>query len=120
MVVVGIVSQSTAAQCVNRELLVNDRPVVIQGGETLLQLLRRHVTVQRVALADAVERQPLAVLDGVALHGGITRLNDIPLEDVLRIVVLRPRDAMTTFGSRGMHGAVVVVTKSGCKSGRAR
>lgn len=96
------------------QVVVNGRIVQANGADDLLKFLRRHVTAYRLAVhAASPGDQPLLVLDGVALHGGVQRLEDIRLDHVHGVTVLRPRDAMTRYGAKGHNGAIVITTKSG-------
>ncbi|MEO5599603.1 MAG: TonB-dependent receptor [Cyclobacteriaceae bacterium] len=58
--------------------------------------------------------QPLILVDGVQVQGG---LNDINMNDIESIQVLKDAGAASIYGVRGSNGVVVVTTKSG-KSGR--
>ncbi len=58
--------------------------------------------------------QPLILIDGVQVAGG---LNDINMNDVESMQVLKDAGAASIYGVRGSNGVIVVTTKSG-KSGR--
>lgn len=108
-------STPARAQCAGRQLevVVNQRSVRIDGATDLLQLLRRHISAYRLSLGEvSPDDQPLVVLDGLGLFGGVRRLTDIPMQDVQSITVLRPLDAMTRYGPRAGKGAIEVATKN--------
>jgi len=92
---------------------VNGRHFSAQSGDNLLRVLRQHPTVSSLTSVNARERQPLVVLDGALLVGGIERVNDVRVNQVLSIVVMRSWEATTRFGSEGASGAIVIQTKRG-------
>lgn len=57
--------------------------------------------------------QPLYVIDGVPLDGGIEMLNS---DDVESMTVLKGASAAALYGSQGQNGAIIITTKRG-KSG---
>ncbi len=60
--------------------------------------------------------QPLILVDGVQVAGG---LDDINMNDVESIQVLKDAGAASIYGVRGSNGVIIVTTKSG-KSGRPK
>ncbi len=54
--------------------------------------------------------QPLYVIDGVPLNGGIGMLNS---DDVESMTVLKGASAAALYGSQGQNGAIVITTKRG-------
>lgn len=58
--------------------------------------------------------QPLILVDGVQVQGG---LNDININDIESIQVLKDAGAAAIYGVRGSNGVIVVTTKKG-KSGK--
>ncbi len=59
---------------------------------------------------------PLLVIDGVPTQSGLNQLN---MDDVQSIQVLKDASATAIYGSRGANGVVIITTKSG-KSGRGQ
>lgn len=58
---------------------------------------------------------PLIVVDGVPLNGG---LNQINMKDVESLQVLKDASATAIYGSRGSNGVIIITTKRG-KKGKA-
>lgn len=54
--------------------------------------------------------QPLYVIDGVPLNGGIGMLNS---DDVESMTVLKGASAAALYGSQGQNGAIIITTKRG-------
>ncbi|MBY5959499.1 SusC/RagA family TonB-linked outer membrane protein [Membranicola marinus] len=54
--------------------------------------------------------QPLYVVDGVVLNGGIGNLSP---DDIQEMTVLKGANAAALYGSRASNGAIIVTTKSG-------
>jgi len=59
---------------------------------------------------------PLLVIDGVPTQSGLNQLN---MEDIESIQVLKDASATAIYGSRGANGVIIITTKSGT-SGAAR
>lgn len=59
---------------------------------------------------------PLIVVDGVPLNGG---LNQINMQDVASFQVLKDASATAIYGSRGANGVIIITTKKG-KKGKGR
>jgi hypothetical protein len=108
-----IVGEPAAAPCValTNRVFINSRPVVTHGAQNVLELVRRHENALRLGLSGASPRQPLVLVDGIALSGGVGRLSEIGVQDVVAVKVLRPREATARHGNRAADGAVDVVTK---------
>lgn len=53
---------------------------------------------------------PLVVVDGVPLNGG---LNQVNMQDVASMQVLKDASATAIYGSRGANGVVIITTKKG-------
>jgi TonB-linked SusC/RagA family outer membrane protein len=60
---------------------------------------------------------PLYVVDGIALSS--TGLQDININDIESMEVLKDASATAVYGSRGANGVIIITTKSG-KSGAAK
>ncbi|TKG96392.1 SusC/RagA family TonB-linked outer membrane protein [Puteibacter caeruleilacunae] len=60
-------------------------------------------------------REPLYIVDGVALNGG--DINSIAPSDIESTTVLKDASATAIYGSRGANGVVVITTKKG-KAGK--
>jgi TonB-dependent starch-binding outer membrane protein SusC len=56
------------------------------------------------------DNSPLYVIDGVVLEGGI---NNLVLQDIQDITVLKDAAATAIYGSRGANGVIVISTKTG-------
>ncbi|WP_298715724.1 TonB-dependent receptor [Chitinophaga sp.] len=61
--------------------------------------------------------EPLYVVDGIAL--GSTGLQDININDIESMDVLKDASATAVYGSRGANGVVIITTKKG-KTGEAK
>lgn len=59
---------------------------------------------------------PLVVIDGLPVSGGLNQLN---MEDVESLQVLKDASATAIYGSRGANGVVIVTTKRGKTAGGA-
>lgn len=57
---------------------------------------------------------PLIVVDGMPLNGG---LNQINMNDVESINVLKDASSTAIYGSRGANGVIIITTKRGSKGG---
>ncbi|WP_083206649.1 MULTISPECIES: SusC/RagA family TonB-linked outer membrane protein [unclassified Chryseobacterium] len=57
---------------------------------------------------------PLIVVDGMPLNGG---LNQINMSDVESINILKDASSTAIYGSRGANGVVIITTKRGAKGG---
>jgi TonB-linked SusC/RagA family outer membrane protein len=60
---------------------------------------------------------PLYVLDGIPLSGG---LQDINPNDIASLEVLKDASATAIYGSRGANGVVLITTKQGSRQGGTR
>jgi TonB-linked SusC/RagA family outer membrane protein len=60
---------------------------------------------------------PLYVLDGIPMDGG---LNDLNPSDIESVDVLKDASATAIYGSRGANGVILITTKKGEGDGRAR
>lgn len=60
---------------------------------------------------------PLIVLNGIPFFGG---LNDINMNDIESLDVLKDASATAIYGSRGANGVILITTKSGKKGQRAK
>lgn len=59
--------------------------------------------------------EPLIVLDGIPLEGG---LNDINAADIASVQVLKDASSAAIYGARGANGVILITTKRG-KTGKA-
>lgn len=59
---------------------------------------------------------PLIVLNGVPFSGG---LNDINMNDIASLDILKDASATAVYGSRGANGVIIITTKSGKKGQKA-
>ena len=60
---------------------------------------------------------PLVVLNGIPFAGGI---NDINLNDIESLDILKDASATAIYGSRGANGVILITTKSGQKGQKAK
>lgn len=89
----GIVVQQTTAGA------VGEQTILIRGRNSIL-----------------ASNDPLIVVDGIPYYGD---LNDININDVQSLEVLKDASAAAIYGSRGSNGVILVTTKTG-KKGKAR
>ncbi|WPP50057.1 SusC/RagA family TonB-linked outer membrane protein [Catalinimonas niigatensis] len=63
--------------------------------------------------------QPLYVIDGFPLSSTSSErfnlMNDIPLEDIASVSILKDASATAIYGSRGANGVIIITTKRGQK-----
>ncbi|MAW94808.1 MULTISPECIES: TonB-dependent receptor [unclassified Leeuwenhoekiella] len=59
---------------------------------------------------------PLIVLNGIPFSGG---LNDISINDIASIDILKDASATAIYGSRGANGVILITTKTGQKGQKA-
>jgi len=60
---------------------------------------------------------PLVVIDGFPIDGGLNQLN---MNDVESIQVLKDASATAIYGARGANGVVIITTKHGDSSGKSQ
>lgn len=64
--------------------------------------------------------QPLYVIDGFPLSSTSSErfnlMNDIPLEDIASVSILKDASATAIYGSRGANGVIIITTKRGQKA----
>jgi len=108
-----VIAQSPCVSAHNQ--VVIDRSIVrTDGASDVLQLLGRQLTARRLLrVALTPDREPYIMIDGVGVAGGIQRLAEVHVGDVVQVVTLRPIDGALRFGTKGQHGAILVTTKSG-------
>jgi hypothetical protein len=96
------------------EAVVNGRIVSTVAVRDPVDLLLRHLGSNRVVVGARTSGfDPLIVVDGVLLSGGVERLFDVRIGDLASITVLQRLVATTRYGTRGSYGAIVVETKGG-------
>ncbi len=61
----------------------------------------------------AQNNEPLIILDGVAVRGGGSFLNDMNPNDIAHISVLKGAAASALYGQEAANGVIMIVTKSG-------
>lgn len=64
----------------------------------------------RGGISISQDNTPLYVVDGVVIEGGI---NNLVLQDIQDITVLKDAAATAIYGARGANGVIVISTKSG-------
>jgi len=93
-------------------ILVNRETVQIHGNDSVLDVLRRKVSVFRLGEQAASSReQPLVLIDGRAVVDGVAVLNGMPAFHVESAQVLSRAEAMAAYGGLGVRGAVVITTR---------
>ena len=60
---------------------------------------------------------PLIVIDGLPVSGGLNQLN---MDDIESIQILKDASATAIYGSRGANGVVIVTTKRGTNGGQSQ
>lgn len=63
------------------------------------------------------DNSPLIVLNGIPFSGG---LNDINMNDIESLDILKDASATAIYGSRGANGVILITTKSGKKGQKAK
>ncbi len=63
------------------------------------------------------DNDPLIVLNGIPFAGG---LNDINMNDIASLDILKDASATAIYGSRGANGVILISTKSGKKDQKAK
>ncbi|WP_428741921.1 SusC/RagA family TonB-linked outer membrane protein [Tenacibaculum sp.] len=63
------------------------------------------------------DNNPLIVLNGIPFFGG---LNDINMNDIASLDILKDASATAIYGSRGANGVILITTKSGKKGQKAK
>lgn len=89
----GVAVRQTAAGS------VGEQTIIVRGRNSIL-----------------ASNEPLIVLDGVPYYGD---LNDISVNDIASLEVLKDASASAIYGSRGSNGVILVTTKVG-KKGKAK
>ena len=74
---------------------VGEQTIIVRGRNSIL-----------------ASNDPLIVLDGVPYYGD---LNDISVNDIASLEVLKDASASAIYGSRGSNGVILVTTKAGVK-----
>jgi len=101
------------AQCPDH-VLVDRKPIALDGALYLIDVFARPVALRRLRLHVAVpDSQPLVVIDGLISGSGVSGLSMIPVTAVDSVLTLRPIDATWRFGMRGRNGAIVIHSRSG-------
>ncbi|MGE5945057.1 MAG: SusC/RagA family TonB-linked outer membrane protein, partial [Flavobacteriales bacterium] len=67
--------------------------------------------------ANNTQNDPLIVLNGIPFFGG---LNDINMNDIESLDILKDASATAIYGSRGANGVILITTKSGKKGQSAK
>lgn len=78
---------------------VGEQSIIVRGRNSIL-----------------ASNEPLIVLDGVPYYGD---LNDISVNDIASLEVLKDASAAAIYGSRGSNGVILVTTKTGTE-GKAK
>ena len=61
----------------------------------------------------SMNNEPLIIIDGVAVRGGGSTLNDINPNDIEHMSVLKGAAASALYGQEAANGVIMIVTKSG-------
>ncbi|WP_437369255.1 SusC/RagA family TonB-linked outer membrane protein [Maribacter litoralis] len=113
------ITGSVASVAQERLDLVPNRNIaqVLQGalpGVTIRQTSAGAVGEQTIIVRGRnsilASNEPLIVLDGVPYYGD---LNDISVNDIASLEVLKDASAAAIYGSRGSNGVILVTTKAG-------
>ncbi|MBL0939086.1 MAG: TonB-dependent receptor [Gemmatimonadaceae bacterium] len=75
------------------------------------------VRIRGVRSMSSERNEPLYVVDGIPINGGIGDFNPAIIDN---ITVLKDASATAIYGSRGANGVVLVTTKKGSTDGRLR
>jgi len=118
--VTGAVSSVTAAQI--EKVPVNTIDQALQGRAAGVQVVNNDgrpgggvsVQIRGVGSLAANGNEPLYVVDGYPISGG---LNNINPNDIATIDVLKDASAASIYGVRAANGVVIITTKRGRKDG---
>lgn len=72
-----------------------------------------NVTVQIRGVGTINDSSPLVVIDGLATSSDVNYLNNLNMNDVASIDVLKDASAAAIYGSQGANGVVIITTKKG-------
>lgn len=97
---------------------VADLGQAIQGRAAGVQVLNSgepgaNVTFRIRGTGTVSNNNPLIVVDGMPLNGG---LNQINMNDVESIAILKDASSTAIYGSRGANGVVMITTKKGTEN----
>src|ERR1044072_4344970 len=88
--------------------IVNNGSGIGTGGEIRI---RGNRSLASSSGSNNAQNGPLLVVDGIPLSGG--GINDINLNDIANIDVLKDASATAIYGSRGSGGVIIITTKRG-------
>ncbi|SMC48582.1 SusC/RagA family TonB-linked outer membrane protein [Pedobacter africanus] len=95
--------------------LATDLRSALEGQLTGVVLDKKgNIEVRGVSTFIAAEKNPLVVVDGYPIEGGIENINPL---NVSSITVLKDGVAASIYGSRAANGVIVVTTKTGTAGG---
>lgn len=72
-----------------------------------------NVTVQIRGVGTINDASPLLVIDGVPTPADVNYLNNLNMDDVASIDVLKDASASAIYGSQGANGVIIITTKKG-------
>ncbi|MFI5157237.1 MAG: SusC/RagA family TonB-linked outer membrane protein [Sphingobacteriales bacterium] len=72
-----------------------------------------NVTVQIRGVGTINDASPLLVIDGVPTPADVNYLNNLNMNDVASIDVLKDASAAAIYGSQGANGVIIITTKKG-------
>ncbi|MBX2963804.1 MAG: SusC/RagA family TonB-linked outer membrane protein [Cyclobacteriaceae bacterium] len=115
------------------ENLLSEVPAVdagnaLRGKVSGVQIIQRSGTPGTAAsirlrgattISNAVNQEPLIIIDGVITPPGSSSLADINMNDVESIEVVKGAAGAALYGSLAGNGVVQIITKRGSSSGRA-
>ena len=95
--------------------LATDLRSALEGQLTGVVLDKKgNIEIRGVSTFSVGERNPLVVVDGYPIEGGIENINPL---NVSSVTVLKDGVAASIYGSRAANGVIVVTTKMGAKGG---
>jgi len=118
--VTGALTQVTAEQI--KDIPTPDPMKALQGRVPGLEIVATsnepgaamQVRIRGVRSMASDRNEPLYVVDGIPINGGISEFNPQIIES---ITVLKDASATAIYGSRGANGVVLVTTKKGAVGG---
>jgi TonB-linked SusC/RagA family outer membrane protein len=121
--VTGAVSTVTAEKM--KDIPTNDPMKALQGRVAGVEIVTNsnepganmQVRIRGVRSMASGRNEPLYVVDGIPINGGIEDFNPAIIDN---ITVLKDAAATAIYGSRGANGVILVTTKKGSPDGKTR
>lgn len=89
------------------DVLLRTPGVFVQGSGANARAFIRGVSTGQFA------REPLFVVDNIAVAHSLSGMSFLNPNDIEKVTVLKGASATTLYGRRGMHGVILIKTKSG-------